>query len=84
MRVELNNTAKKQFKKLNEPCKGRIEEALTGLSKEPIQGDIKKLQGRKGYRLTVGDYRILFDINNALGFIDVFKISPRGDVYKEN
>jgi len=84
MRAELNNSAQKQFKKLNEPCRGRIFKAIKGLEKEPIQGDIKKLRGRKGYRLTVGDYRILFDIKKELNFIDVFKIASRGGVYKEN
>ena len=84
MRAELNNTAKKQFKQLNEPYKGRIAEAIDGLEKEPPQGNIKKLRGRKGYRVTVGDYRVLFDINKELNFIDVFKIAPRSGVYKEN
>jgi len=81
MRVELNNTARKQFNRLNEPYKSRIADALDKLENEPPEGDIKKLQGRDGYRATVGGYRILFDIENNR--IDVFKIAPRGDVYKE-
>jgi len=80
MHVELNNTAKKQFSRLNEPYRSRIAAAIDKLEKEPPEGDIKKLQGRDGYRVTVGDYRILFDIDNDR--IDVFKIAPRGDVYK--
>ena len=81
MRVELNNTAKKQYKRLNEPYKSRIAAAFDKLELEPPEGDIKKLQGRDGYRLVVGDYRILFDIENDR--IDVFKIAPRGQVYKK-
>jgi len=81
MRVELNNTAKKQYKKLNEPYKSRIAAALDKLELEPPKGDIKKLQGRDGYRVVVGDYRIIFDIEEDR--IDVFKIAPRGQVYKE-
>jgi len=81
MRVELSNAAKKQYKKLNEPYKSRIATALNKLEAEPPEGGIKKLQGRDGYRVVVGDYRILFDIENDR--IDVFKIAPRGDVYKE-
>ena len=42
MRVELNNTAKKQYKKLNEPYKSRIAAALDKLELEPPKGDIKK------------------------------------------
>jgi len=81
MRVELNSTAKKQFNRLNEPYRSRIAAALDKLEKEPPEGDIKKLQGRDGYRVTIGGYRILFDIENDR--IDVFKIAPRGNVYKE-
>jgi len=82
MQVELNNTARKQYRRLNEPHQGRIAEALDLLENEPPEGDIKKLQGRDGYRVVVGDYRILFDIDTRKGRIDVFKIAPRGQAYK--
>ena len=81
MRVELNNAAKKQYKKLNEPYKSRIASALDRLELEPPEGDIKKLQGRDGYRVVVGDYRILFDIENDR--VDVFKIAPRWQAYRK-
>ena len=81
MRVELNNAAQKQYKRLNEPYKGRIAAALDRLELEPPDGDIKKLQGRDGYRVVVGDYRILFDIEDDR--IDIFKIAPRGQVYRK-
>ena len=81
MHVELSNAAKKQFHKLNEPYKSRITAALDKLEREPPEGDIKKLQGRDGYRVVIGGFRILFDIEDER--IDVFKIAPRGDVYKE-
>ena len=82
MRVELNNTAKKQFHRLNEPYRSRIAAALDKLENEPPEGDIKKLQGKDGYRVRVGDYRILFDIGNDQ--IDVYRIAPRGGAYKED
>jgi len=81
MRVELSNTAKKQFNRLNEPYRSRIAAALDKLENEPPEGDIKKLQGRDGYRVVVGTYRILFDIENDR--IDVFKIAPRGQAYRK-
>ena len=84
MHVELDNTAKKQLSRLNEPYISRIATALLRLRNEPPQGDIKKLQGQDGYRLAVGDYRVIFDIDKDNNQIDVTKIAPRGDVYKEN
>jgi mRNA interferase RelE/StbE len=81
MRVELNSTAKRQFFRLNEPYRSRITAAIDKLKLEPPEGNIKKLQGRDGYRAIVGDYRILFDIENDR--IDVFKIAPRGQAYRK-
>jgi mRNA interferase RelE/StbE len=82
MDVFLTCTAKNQYKKLNEPMLSRITVAIDGLEKEPPIGDIKELAGKTGvFRLRVGSYRILYTVGE--GFIDVFKIAPRGQVYKE-
>ena len=82
MRVELTKKAARQLDSINEPLKSRIIGALRKLEKEPQQGDIKKLEGRDGYRARIGGYRILFDIE--ADFISVYKIAPRGGAYKEN
>jgi mRNA interferase RelE/StbE len=82
MIVRLGPKAQKYLDRQNEPLKSRIIQALKKLENEPPQGDIKKLEGRDGYRARIGGYRILFDIENDK--IDVLKISPRGDAYKEN
>ncbi len=44
-------------------------------------GDIKKLQGRGGYRLRVGDFRIIFDSDGNV--ILIIRIDSRGQIYKE-
>jgi mRNA interferase RelE/StbE len=62
--------------------KSRIAQALRKLEKAPPEGDIKKLEGRDGYRVRIGDYRILFDIENDT--VSIYKIAPRGQAYKEN
>lgn len=82
MRVELTKRAARQLDRINEPLKSRIIQALKNLETEPPQGDIKKLKGADGYRARIGGYRILFDIETDV--ISVYKIAPRGDVYKEN
>lgn len=42
----------------------------------------KKLQGREGYRLRVGDWRIVYKIQNEQLIVVVLKIASRGEVYK--
>ena len=80
MNVVVSPRAAKFLKRLNEPQKGRIIKALEQLAKELPEGDIKSLVGRDGYRLRVGDYRVLFDIIE--NEIAVHEIEFRGQIYK--
>jgi len=82
MKVVLEKQAVKYLKSLDMVMKNRIIEALKGLAEEPPIGDIKKLQGKNGYRKRVGDYRIVFDITEKE--IIVYKIAPRGQIYKRS
>ena len=79
MEVQLKKAAEKQLGRLNEPALSLIATALSKLEKDPPEGDIKKLQGREGYRLRAGGWRILFNIKD--GKIIVTNIAPRGGAY---
>jgi hypothetical protein len=57
MRVVLEKKAGKHLERLNEPVKSNIGNALDGLTFEPVQGDVKKLQERK-----LNALRPLFDV----------------------
>jgi len=79
----LEKQAAKYLERLNEPIKSHIIEALGSLANKPLQGDIKRLQGQEAaYRLRIGNYRILF--KDKITCIAVYKIGPRGQIYKEN
>jgi mRNA interferase RelE/StbE len=81
MEVELDNTATKEYLRLNEPDLSRITAAIDKLEEEPPEGDIKKLRGKNGYRVRVGSYRIIFDIEREK--VVVYRIARRGQAYKE-
>ncbi|MDR3119771.1 MAG: type II toxin-antitoxin system RelE/ParE family toxin [Clostridiales bacterium] len=80
MKAVLSPQAAKDLERLNEPVKSRIKAALRKLEKEPPQGDIKALEGRDGYRVRIGGYRILFDVTESV--VAIYKIEPRGQAYK--
>ena len=44
--------------------------------------DINVLKGREGFRLKVGQYRIIYTRQDDRLTIEVVKIRPRGDIYK--
>jgi len=80
MQVLLLPKAQRQIKKFNEPIKSRIATAIKKLEGNPPQGDIKKLEGRAGFRVRIGDYRILCNTDDDT--IVITAIEPRGRVYK--
>lgn len=72
-----SKNALKFLKKQDKPTQRRI---ISAIEKLPLEGDIKKLQGADGYRLRVGSFRVLFDINGII--IDIIDIGNRGQIYK--
>ena len=44
--------------------------------------DIKKLEGREGFRLRIGSYRAIYRKLNDLMIIEIIKVGSRGDIYK--
>lgn len=75
--IVYSKNALKFLKKQDKPTQRRI---ISAIEKLPLEGDIKKLQGADGYRLRVGTYRVLFDVNGII--IDIIDIGNRGQIYK--
>lgn len=74
-------SALKQLGKLENNIKERILNSLERLRIRPESCDIKKLVGMKGYRIRVGDYRIIFDMEKQKLLILVLKIGHRKNIY---
>ena len=77
MYIRYTKIAVKHIEILDKPTKQRIK---TAIEKIPF-GDIKKLTGYENdYRLRVGNYRVLFSLDNDI--IIVKDVLPRGQAYK--
>jgi mRNA interferase RelE/StbE len=61
-----------------------IREKLRQLVVDPHapNNNVKKLQGREGYRLRVGEWRVIYEIRDDCLIILVLDIGPRGDIYR--
>ena len=78
--VILKKKAKKFLDSLSLNNKKRI---ISAIEKLPEIGDVKKLSGHDEYfRLRVGDYRIIYTIDNGKYIILVINIGNRGEIYK--
>ena len=47
-----------------------------------VVSNVKKLAGRDGYRLRVGDWRVIYEVHGDRLVIYVLAVAPRGDAYK--
>ena len=78
----LKRSAERELERLSLVLHDRIVTHLIHLKDDPRPTGVKKLQAREGYRLRVGDYRILYTIDDSARTIEVFSIAHRRDVYR--
>jgi mRNA interferase RelE/StbE len=83
-RLTYRRQARNYLARLPFQIKSRIVEKLHNLKENPDDTalDIARLKGGEGYRLRVGQYRILYTRHEDQLIIEVVKIRPRGDIYK--
>jgi mRNA interferase RelE/StbE len=79
--ITFTDTSRKQFRKLEKDVQERIIKALKRIRIRP-ESFVKKLVGDPGYRLRVGDYRVILDIYKSELIILVIKIGHRKNIYK--
>ncbi len=83
-KIVIEKKAFKFFQKLSPKEYKSVRRSLDLLAENPKRKDldIKKLKGRDGYRLRIGKWRILYDINQKQITIYVLDAGARGDIYK--
>ncbi len=82
-RIEVARSATKELRAIARQWVPRIMVAIEDLADDPMPVGCKKLVGSEHtYRIRVGDYRIVYDIQNANLVVFVIRIRHRRDVYK--
>ena len=64
------------------PDQLRIVGVIDLLGDNPLPPKALKLRGREGYRIRVGDYRILYTFDGKVMAVLIIKIGHRKDVYR--
>ena len=82
--VIIKKQAKKKLQSLAVATRTRITEHILMLGDDPDDKrlDVKKLKGASGYRMRVGQWRVIFDRDDTVKIISIERVGPRGDVYK--
>lgn len=68
--------------KLPAPLHHRLSQRLFSLEENPRPRGSRKLTGREEYRLRVGNYRILYAIDDTNLVVTVFAVGHRREVYR--
>lgn len=80
-RIVFSLLAERQFFKLDKQIQRRIIKILERIRMRP-EAYVRKLVGDQGYRLRVGEYRVIVDIQGETLTILVIKIGHRKTIYK--
>ncbi len=69
--VETKRSAEKEMDRLPDKTHKRISEKILALETNPCPLGIRKLQGEEGYRLRIGDYRVLYTVDDQTSHVFV-------------
>lgn len=82
MKVYLSSKADKQLRKIPNSMYDLILEKIKDLEGDPLPDGTKKLNGREGWRIRTGDYRLLYTIDSKKKEITILSVGHRKEIYR--
>lgn len=77
----IDRSAQKQLGKIPPPHFNRIIKAINNLADNPRPTGCKKLTGRSGYRIRIGNYRVIYNIDDKILIVFVIDAGHRKNIY---
>ncbi|MES1243326.1 MAG: type II toxin-antitoxin system RelE/ParE family toxin [Acidobacteriota bacterium] len=81
-RLSILPRAQKELERLQSSTYERVRDAIRALGEEPRPPGCRKLSGRAGWRIRVGDYRVLYEIDDSAAEVIILNIGHRRDIYR--
>lgn len=83
-RIVYTTRSAKELLKAPKKTAQLIRQKMALVAEDPYApiSNARKLQGRSGYRLRVGDWRVIYEIDNEEIIILVLTVAPRSEIYK--
>lgn len=60
----------------------RVRDSIRNLAKEPRPSGCSKLSGRSGWRIRIGNYRVIYEIDDQERVVTVLDVGHRRDIYR--
>ena len=82
-RIEVKKSAAKALKNIPKADRKRIVDKIDSLAESPPSPDITKMKGNNPFhKVRVGDYRIVYEVQEDVLLILIVKVGHRKDIYK--
>ena len=82
-RVEVSRQAQRSIRKMHPMARAKVEQAILALEADPRPaGCLKLTDAPHGWRLHLGDYRLVYEIYDDTLLVWVEEAGPRGGMYK--
>jgi len=80
--IRIKRSAEKEMDRLAARTFERVTQAILSLERDPRPVGSRKLRGVQDYRLRVGQYRILYTIDDPERIVEIIAVGHRRDVYR--
>lgn len=80
--VQISKTTIKQLSVLHKKDYDNIKTAILSLEDNPRPNGYKKLTARDGYRIRVGNYRVIYEIEDEIKIVAVVDVGHRREIYR--
>jgi mRNA interferase RelE/StbE len=82
-KIEVKKSAAKALKKIPKADRKRIVDKIDSLAEKPPSPDTTKMKGNNPFhKVRVGDYRIVYEIQEDVLLILIVKVGHRKDIYR--
>ena len=82
MKIIYSKLAEKEILALDRTVGQRIFKKVDLLKDQPFGLGSQKLAENKGYRIRIGDYRVIYKIDKGTKTVNIIKIKHRREVYR--
>ena len=80
--IKIKSSAEKEMNALPLRVFTNISNVMLTLESTPRPHGCKKLRGREEYRMRVGNYRILYSVNDKARIVEIVAVGDRKEVYR--
>jgi len=80
--VLIRSSAEKEMNDLSQSFHRRISVKIAGLGENPRPSGCQKLSGLDGYRIRVGNYRVVYTIDDKTSIVRVIAVGHRREIYR--